>query len=92
MSPRPSSTVTTSSMHPPPRVSPSYILTLHSNSTVPDQLGGVFWAIMNRLLIIFQVTILIMSEVGWPAVFFDRFFPVLGAGFGLGALGIFQGL
>ncbi|KIM62037.1 hypothetical protein SCLCIDRAFT_1215375 [Scleroderma citrinum Foug A] len=62
------------------------------NSTVPNQLGGVFWAIVNRLLIIFQVIILIMSEVGWPASFFDRFFPVLGTGFGLGALGIFQGL
>ncbi|KAL4077183.1 hypothetical protein V8B97DRAFT_2080654 [Scleroderma yunnanense] len=62
------------------------------NSTVPNQLGGVFWAIVNRLLIIFQVVILIMSEVGWPAAFFDRFFPVLGTGFGLGALGIFQGL
>ncbi|KAG6334518.1 hypothetical protein ID866_4571 [Astraeus odoratus] len=62
------------------------------NSTVPNQLGGVFWAIVNRLLIIFQVIILIMSEVGWPATFFDRFFPVLGTDFGLGALGIFQGL
>ncbi|KAJ7824700.1 hypothetical protein B0H13DRAFT_1919024 [Mycena leptocephala] len=31
-----------------------------------------------------------LSEVGWPAVFFDRFFPVLGADFGVGSLGIFQ--
>lgn len=31
-----------------------------------------------------------VSEVGWPASFFDRFFPVLGRSFGLGALGIFQ--
>lgn len=61
------------------------------NSTVPNQLGGVFWAIVNRLLIIFQVVILIMSEVGWPMPLFDRFFPVLGSNFGLGALGIFQG-
>ncbi|KAI6028588.1 hypothetical protein F5J12DRAFT_806361 [Pisolithus orientalis] len=61
------------------------------NSTVPNQLGGVFWAIVNRLLIIFQVIILIMSEVGWPMPLFDRFFPVLGSNFGLGALGIFQG-
>jgi hypothetical protein len=59
---------------------------------VPNQIGGVFWAIINRLLIIFQVIILILSEVGWPAAFFDRFFPVLGTQFGLGALGIFQGL
>ncbi|KAF9246237.1 hypothetical protein BU15DRAFT_85019 [Melanogaster broomeanus] len=62
------------------------------NSTVPNQIGGVFWAIINRLFIIFQVIILVLSEVGWPAVFFDRFFPVLGTQFGLGALGIFQGL
>lgn len=31
-----------------------------------------------------------LSEVGWPAPFFDRFFPVLGTSFGVGALGIFQ--
>ncbi|KAH7929636.1 hypothetical protein BV22DRAFT_1109755 [Leucogyrophana mollusca] len=62
------------------------------NSTVPNQIGGVFWAIVNRLFVIFQVIVLILSEVGWPAAFFDRFFPVLGPSFGLGALGIFQGL
>ncbi|KAI9571260.1 hypothetical protein HD554DRAFT_2320798 [Boletus coccyginus] len=62
------------------------------DSTVPNQIGGVFWAVINRLFIIFQVITLILSELGWPAAFFDRFFPVLGTGFGLGALGIFQGL
>jgi len=61
-------------------------------STVPNQPAGVFWAVVNRLLIIFQVIILILSEIGWPLAFFDRFFPVLGSGFGLGALGIFQAL
>lgn len=59
---------------------------------MPNQPAGVFWAVVNRLLIIFQVIVLILSEVGWPAAFFDRFFPVLGRGFGLGPLGIFQGL
>ncbi|KAJ6531570.1 hypothetical protein DFH09DRAFT_136898 [Mycena vulgaris] len=59
-------------------------------STVPNQPAGVFWAVVASLLIIFQVVILILSEVRWPAVFFDRFFPVLGSDFGLGALGIFQ--
>ncbi|KAI0636443.1 hypothetical protein C8Q77DRAFT_1092769 [Trametes polyzona] len=59
-------------------------------STVPNQPAGVFWAVVNRLLIIFQVVVLILSEVGWPASFFARFFPVLGPDFGLGALGIFQ--
>ena len=32
----------------------------------------------------------LVSEVGWPMAFFDRYFPVLGSEFGLGALGIFQ--
>jgi hypothetical protein len=35
---------------------------------------------------------LVLSEVGWPITFFDHFFPVLGSNFGLGPLGIFQGL
>ncbi|TFY74162.1 hypothetical protein EWM64_g9849, partial [Hericium alpestre] len=62
------------------------------DSTVPNQPAGVFWAVVNRLLIIFQIIFLILSEVEWPLSFFDRFFPVLGSDFGLGALGIFQGL
>jgi len=65
---------------------------LFRGSTVPNQPAGVFWAIVNRLLIIFQIIALILAEVGWPAVFFERYFPVLGRSFGLGALGIFQGL
>ena len=60
------------------------------DSTVPNQPAGVFWAVVNRLLIIFQVIFLILSEVEWPMSFFDRFFPVLGSQFGLGALGIFE--
>jgi len=59
-------------------------------TTVPNQPAGAFWAVVNRLLIIGQVIILLLSEVGWPAAFFDRFFPVLGQDFGLGALGIIQ--
>jgi len=62
------------------------------NSTVPNQTAGVFWAVVNRLFIIFQVIMLVLSELCWPAQFFDRFFPVLGPSFGLGPLGIFQGL
>ena len=62
------------------------------DSTVPNQPAGVFWAVTNRLLIIAQVIVLILSEIGWPMSFFQRFFPVLGQDFGLGALGIFQGL
>ncbi|TFK36350.1 hypothetical protein BDQ12DRAFT_573174, partial [Crucibulum laeve] len=59
-------------------------------STVPNQPAGVFWAVVASLLIIFQTVVLFLSEVSWPIAFFDRFFPVLGSQFGLGALGIFQ--
>ncbi|KIM57393.1 hypothetical protein SCLCIDRAFT_1219434 [Scleroderma citrinum Foug A] len=60
------------------------------NSTVPNQPAGAFWAVLNRLLIIFQTVVLVLSEVGWPSSFFDRFFPVLGRDFGVGALGVMQ--
>jgi len=59
-------------------------------SSVPNQPAGVFWAVVASLLIICQTIILGLSEVGWPMAFFDRYFPVLGSDFGLGALGIFQ--
>jgi hypothetical protein len=35
-----------------------------SNSTVPNQPAGVFWAVLNRLLIIAQTVVLILSELG----------------------------
>lgn len=60
------------------------------NSTVPNQPAGVFWAVVNRLFIIFQIIVLLLSEIGWPMGFFNRYFPVLGDDFGLGPLGIFQ--
>ncbi|KAI0063324.1 hypothetical protein BV25DRAFT_1907100 [Artomyces pyxidatus] len=63
-----------------------------ADSTVPNQPAGAFWAVLNRLLIIFQIIVLILSELGWPQSFFNRFFPVLGSDFGLGALGVMQGL
>lgn len=61
-------------------------------STVPNQPAGLFWAVVASLLIIVQSIMLFLSECGWPAPFSDRFFPVLGSDFGLGPLGIFQGL
>ncbi|THU97846.1 hypothetical protein K435DRAFT_828528 [Dendrothele bispora CBS 962.96] len=67
-------------------VNDDYIL----GSTVPNQAAGVFWAVLNRLLILAQVIVLFMSELGWPSSFFNRFFPVLGDDFGLGALGVIQ--
>jgi len=62
------------------------------SSTVPNQPAGVFWAVLNRLFIAFQLVFLFLSEISWPMAFFDRFFPVLGSEFGLGALGVFQTL
>lgn len=59
-------------------------------STVPNQPAGPLWAVVNRLIIISQTIILVLSEVTFPAVFFDQYFPVLGNAFGLGAIGIFQ--
>ncbi|EKM76560.1 hypothetical protein AGABI1DRAFT_115677 [Agaricus bisporus var. burnettii JB137-S8] len=61
-----------------------------SGSTVPNQQAGAFWAVLNRLLIIGQVMVLFLSELGFPMRFFDRYFPVLGKTFGLGALGVIQ--
>jgi len=64
-------------------------------TTVPNQPAGVFWAVLNRLMIIGQVVVLILSEIGRPMFienFFAKYFPVLGRDFGLGALGIFQTL
>ena len=69
---------------------PSLTTAESRNSTVPNQIGGVFWAVVNRLLIITQIIILILSECSWPMSVFDRFFPVLGTGFGLGPLGVFE--
>jgi hypothetical protein len=60
------------------------------DSTVPNQPAGAFWAVLNRLFIIGQAVVLIMSELGFPAKFFATFFPVLGKEFGLGALGLIQ--
>ena len=37
-----------------------------------------------------QVTILALSELGWFAHFFGRFFPLVGPEFGPGPLGVFQ--
>jgi hypothetical protein len=50
----------------------------------------VFWAVLNRLLIIGETIVLLLSEFGLVSRFFDKYFPVLGRDFGLGALGLFQ--
>jgi len=61
-----------------------------SGSTVPNQPAGAFWAVLNRLLIIFQAIVLFISELGVLTRFFDLYFPILGSKFGTGALGVIQ--
>jgi len=61
-------------------------------STVPDQAGGAFWSILNRIFIIFQVILLTFAEFGFPRKLFELFIPVLGPAHGLGCLGVFQAL
>ncbi|ORY25655.1 hypothetical protein BCR39DRAFT_499043 [Naematelia encephala] len=61
-------------------------------STVPDQTGGAFWSILNRLFIIFECILLTLSEIGVPKRFLEEFVPVLGPAHGLGCLGVFQAL
>ncbi|WVR05821.1 hypothetical protein IAU60_002846 [Kwoniella sp. DSM 27419] len=61
-------------------------------SSVPDQTGGPFWSILNRLFIIFECVLLTMSEVGVPRRLFEEWIPILGPAHGLGGLGVFQAL
>lgn len=61
-----------------------------NGSTVPNQVAGIFWAVLNRLFILMQALFLVLSEIRWPGRFFDQYFPVLGNDFGLGAIGIIQ--
>ncbi|KAL7423023.1 hypothetical protein Q5752_002322 [Cryptotrichosporon argae] len=61
-------------------------------STVPDQTGGAFWSILNRLFILFECVLLVASEIGVPRRLFDTFIPVLGSQHGLGCLGALQAL
>ncbi|OCF55533.1 hypothetical protein L486_07017 [Kwoniella mangroviensis CBS 10435] len=61
-------------------------------SSVPDQTGGPFWSILNRIFIIFECILLTMSEVGIPRRLFEEWIPILGPAHGLGCLGVFQAL
>ncbi|WRT64073.1 uncharacterized protein IL334_001001 [Kwoniella shivajii] len=61
-------------------------------SSVPDQTGGPFWSILNRIFIIFECVLLTMSEIGIPRRLFEEWIPILGPAHGLGCLGVFQAL
>jgi hypothetical protein len=58
--------------------------------SVSNETADVFLAALNRLLIMSQMIMLFLSELGWPVSYFSCFFPVLGPDIGLGPLGIFQ--
>lgn len=59
-------------------------------STVPNQPAGAFWAILNRLFILFQCIILLWSELGFYDSVLQRYMPVLGPDFGVWTLGAMQ--
>ncbi|KAG8930521.1 hypothetical protein FRC02_004089 [Tulasnella sp. 418] len=59
-------------------------------STVPNQAAGIFFAIVNRLFVLFVAILLILSEISWPKRFFVNYIPVLGPDFGVGILGAIQ--
>ncbi|WWC66435.1 uncharacterized protein I206_100337 [Kwoniella pini CBS 10737] len=61
-------------------------------SSVPDQTGGPFWSILNRIFITFECILLTMSEIGVPRRLFEEWIPILGPAHGLGGLGVFQAL
>ncbi|WVW82216.1 hypothetical protein I302_104222 [Kwoniella bestiolae CBS 10118] len=61
-------------------------------SSVPDQTGGPFWSILNRIFIIFECILLTMSEVGIPRRLFEEWIPILGPAHGLGCFGVFKAL
>ena len=75
---------------------------------MPDQTGGPFWSILNRIFIskrptssertvltfgtVFECMLLTLSEIGVPKRIFENFLPILGPAHGLGCLGVFQAL
>jgi hypothetical protein len=59
-------------------------------STVPNTPAGPFWAVLNRILILIQVILLILSEIGWPNAFFTRFLPFLSDEHGVAAIGVLE--
>ncbi|KZT50942.1 hypothetical protein CALCODRAFT_504117 [Calocera cornea HHB12733] len=59
-------------------------------STVPNQPAGAFWAILNRLFILFQCLILLWSELGFYERILKDLMPILGPDFGVWTTGAMQ--
>lgn len=45
------------------------------DSTIPNQVGGVFYSIVSRFIVLFVLMVLFMSEVGGPKLV-RRFFEL----------------
>ncbi|KZO97575.1 hypothetical protein CALVIDRAFT_74517 [Calocera viscosa TUFC12733] len=59
-------------------------------STVPNQPAGAFWAILNRLFILFQCIIILWSELGFWEGVLKEYMPILGPDFGVWTIGAMQ--
>ncbi|GHJ85335.1 hypothetical protein NliqN6_1737 [Naganishia liquefaciens] len=63
-------------------------------TSVPDQPGGIFWAILNRTFIIIVIFILLPTELIIPVKRLTQFYldyiPVISPSHGLGILGVVQ--
>ncbi|GMK54980.1 hypothetical protein CspeluHIS016_0200360 [Cutaneotrichosporon spelunceum] len=64
----------------------------YTASTVPTQAGGTFWSVLSRIAILAESTLLLLSELTLPPVLFATYIPMLGPGYGTGALGVLQAL
>lgn len=84
----------TSTSTPPATVtlSPVYTCDYYKGATVPSQAGGTFWSVLNRVFILAECILLILSEIGFPKVLFVNYIPMLGPEYGLGFLGVLQTL
>jgi hypothetical protein len=68
--------------------------TNYPRSAVPTQAGGEFWSISNRVFVILQSLVLILSELSLPVAFIQKVFEshlaILSDIHGLGFLGVVQ--
>lgn len=71
---------------------PVYTCDYYKGSTVPSQAGGTFWSVLNRVFILGECLLLILSEIGFPKSLFANYIPMLGPDYGLGCLGVLQTL
>ncbi|KAJ9109203.1 hypothetical protein QFC21_000532 [Naganishia friedmannii] len=63
-------------------------------TSVPDQPGGIFWAILNRTFILMVIVLLLPTELVIPVKkltqFYIDYIPIISPAHGLGILGVIQ--